>query len=131
MASRQTREAIEALVESGGISDSFKAAWQDRKRVLDLAKAQKMYAEGRVLDAAKLGFPEAQGHVALWYFSGTNGMEKDDAKCAEWAIKAAEGGDALGQYRLGFATSEKVLRRMRSRRGTGTSSWRLRGKEPP
>ena len=103
MASRQTREAIEALVESGGISDSFKAAWQDMKRVLDLAKAQRMYNVCCVLDAAKLGLPEAQGEVALWYFSGTNGMEKEDAKFAEWAAKAAEGGDAFGQALLGYA----------------------------
>ena len=103
MASRQTREAIEALVKSGDISARVKAAWQDRKRALDLVKARKMFVEGRVLDAAKLGLPKAQGKVADWYLFGTDGMVQDDAKFAEWATKAAEGGDANGRTCLGFA----------------------------
>jgi TPR repeat protein len=105
MASRKTRETIEALVESGDISAGVKAAWHDRKRALDLVKARKMYDEGRVLDAAKLGLPKAQAKVAKWYLRGTNGMEKDDDKLAEWATKAAEGGDADEQFRLGYANN--------------------------
>ena len=103
MASRQTREAIEALVESGDISGGVKAAWQDKKRELELVKAQKIFDEGRVLDAAKLGLPKAQAEVAGWYFFGTNGMEQDDTKCAEWAAKAADGGDTGGKCWLGYA----------------------------
>ena len=64
MASRQTRETLEALVESGDISDGVKAAWLDRRRDQELVKAQRMYDEGRVLDAAKLGLPKAQAEVA-------------------------------------------------------------------
>jgi TPR repeat protein len=103
---RAVREAVEALVESGELDDDTCAAWREKKRAMDLRQAKVLYRAGRVLDAAKLGLPEAQGEMAIRCFCGSEGVEKDLDKCFEWATKAAEGGDKSGQFRLGYAYSQ-------------------------
>jgi hypothetical protein len=55
------REAVETLVESGELDDGTRTAWLDKKRAMDLKRAQELLDAGWVLDAAKLGLPEAQG----------------------------------------------------------------------
>lgn len=72
-------------------------------------RQKKIFDKGCILDAAKLGLPKAQGMVSCWYMSGMNGLEKDCHQGLEWARKAAEGGDTLGQFITGYlyhATSE-------------------------
>jgi len=70
-----------------------------------MTKAQKLLDEGSVMEAAKMGLPKAQGTVAGWYRSGRNGMEEDKNMAFEWAKKAADGNDMLGQFQLGYAYS--------------------------
>jgi len=99
------RDAIETLVESGDIDDDACDAWREKKRALDLKRAQELFDEDRVMDAAKMGLSKAQGVMANRYFNGSDGEEKDLDKCFEWATKAARGGDMLGQL-LGCAYYE-------------------------
>jgi len=96
-------KTIEAMVESGVLDAGMSDAWRARKKGLDLKKAQALFDTGDVLEAAKLGLPEAQGKMAESYFFGSDGVEKDLQQYFEWATKAAEGGDRNGQFRLGYA----------------------------
>jgi TPR repeat protein len=66
-----------------------------------LRKLKKLCDEGKVLEAAKLGLPEAQGMMANNYWQGENGFEKDVKKGFELAKLAAEEGDRFGQSLLG------------------------------
>jgi len=91
------------MIESGDVHEDISTVWKAKKKEIDLTKAKKLYAEGLIMDAAKLGLPKAQGKVASWYYNGTNGVEKDIDECLMFAEKAAEGGDMYGQFRLGYA----------------------------
>ena len=73
------------------------------KRCMNLKRAQKLFDDGRVMDAAKLGLPKAQGEMSNRYFHGLEEEEKDCDKYFELATKAARGGDNHGQLRLGYA----------------------------
>jgi len=97
---RIVQETVKALVETGAVDDTLTETWKQKTKELDLVKAKDLYDEGSILDAAKLGLPEAQGKVSDWYYFGRNGMEKDFGASLEWARKAAEGGDRVGQFRL-------------------------------
>ena len=102
VAVRGIQETIEALVEVGIIKDELSDCWKEMKKEHDLDKANTLYDEGRILDAAKLGLPKAQGEVPEWYYYGSDGVKKDRRKSLEWAIKATEGGDKTGQLIMGF-----------------------------
>ena len=71
-------------------------------RLASLAEGEKLYDEGKVLEAANLGYPEAMGEMARNYFEGANGFEKDYAKGIKLATKAADEGDELGITNLGY-----------------------------
>jgi TPR repeat protein len=75
---------------------------------LDLIRAQELFNLGRVLDAAKLGLPEAQGEMGARYFYGTHGEDKDMDNGLEWATKAARGGDMQAQRLLGSAFGKGI-----------------------
>ena len=96
MTNRMAKKQIEELVESGELNDQLCADYANRK-------AQMLYDEGKVEEAAELGHAEAQGKMAERYFFGRDGVAKDLEKCVEWAKKAAAGGDKQGQFRLGYA----------------------------
>mmetsp|Transcript_8705 Transcript_8705/g.16857 ORF Transcript_8705/g.16857 Transcript_8705/m.16857 type:complete len:360 (-) Transcript_8705:27-1106(-) len=99
--SRAVFKSIEKLVMSGDIDEDLRKDWFARKKKFDLLKAKLLYDEGRVLEAANLGLPKAQGKVSSYYYHGDHDFEKDVDKCFEFATKAAEAGDMYGQYRLG------------------------------
>ena len=96
MTNRMAKKQIEELVESGELNDQLCADYANRK-------AQMLYDEGKVEEAAELGLPEAQGEMADRCFLGRDGVTKDLEKSVEWAKKAAEGGDKTGQFRIGVA----------------------------
>ena len=97
------KQQIEELVASGELDDEVCAGYLERKEAVNLEQAQKLFDEGKVEEAAELGLPEAQGKMAQRCYWGCEGVAKDLEKCVEWAKKAAEGGDVLGQYRFGCA----------------------------
>jgi len=97
---RTVKRSIEELVKSDAIEKDTLEQWNNQKKEYDLSKAESLYHEGLVMDAANLGYPKAQGNLCQWYFKGQNGMEKNFVKCAQWAKKAAEGGDVKGIYYL-------------------------------
>lgn len=69
----------------------------------DLECAQRLFDEGKIEEAAKLGLPRAQGEMATRYYHGTPDVAKDFARMVYWAKDAAAGGDMEGQLRLGYA----------------------------
>jgi TPR repeat protein len=96
---------IEKVVLSSTVDEGLRKDWCARKKKSDLEKAQQLFDEGKVLEAAKLGLPRAQGHMVSNYYHGRNGFEKDFEKGIEFAKLAAEGGDKDGQFWLGRAYS--------------------------
>ena len=70
ISNRAVREAIELLVDSGDIDEELRASWVERKRNYDMAKAQEMYAEGRVMDPVRVREQVFDGHlyrIQLWH----------------------------------------------------------------
>jgi len=57
--SRAIFKSIEKLVMSGDVEEELCAEWLARKKKVDLVKAQELYDEGRVLEAANLGLRKA------------------------------------------------------------------------
>ena len=76
--------------------DGTEAARQARRD-----EPQRLFDQGRIFDAAKLGHPAAMGEMACRYFFGTYGTEKDVAKAFDFATKAAKEGDGVGVVVLG------------------------------
>ncbi len=109
MSNGMAKQMIEQLVESGELDDELCADYLERKEVLEGAQqlspeyAQKLFDEGKVEDAAELGHAKAQGFMAEWCYWGSHGVAKDEVASVEWAKKAADGGDRVGQFRLGYA----------------------------
>ena len=73
------------------------------KRRPDADKARLLLNRGQVEEAAELGSAEAAGILAERYLFGEGGLARDGARFAAWARRAAEGGDARGQFRLARA----------------------------
>ena len=97
---RAVRDAIEELVESGDLDDTVAETW--RAAVKDLDSAPELFRNGRILEAAELGYPQAQGTLAWKYYEG-DGVAQDLEQSLKWARKAACGGDGAGQYRVAYA----------------------------
>ena len=100
---RQIQISIGKMIESGNVDEELSEVWKERKKEADLIKAQKLYDEGSIMDAAKLGLPKAQIKVAERYLFGINKVEKDEDKSIEYLKKGAEGGEMFGQYWLANA----------------------------
>lgn len=62
-----------------------------------------------LLAAAKAGDADAQVEVALAYYEGGDAVEKDYQTAYNWFVKAAETGNAVGQYNAGFMLLSGVL----------------------
>ena len=79
-----------ALVESGCADEATASVRNEAKRKADLAKTQQMFREGRVLEAAKLGLPGAQGEMTEHRTSRTLSVQKhlSSSLCALvlWAL---------------------------------------------
>lgn len=82
----------------------------------ELAAAKRAYDSSEYVEAAKLvrplaekGDPGAQFLMGQMLFFGL-GMERDDAKAAQWYGMAAQAGNTEAQYRLGYlyATGQGV-----------------------
>eukprot|EP00613_Pedinella_sp_CCMP2098_P072657 CAMPEP_0171907692 /NCGR_PEP_ID=MMETSP0993-20121228/7177_1 /TAXON_ID=483369 /ORGANISM="non described non described, Strain CCMP2098" /LENGTH=441 /DNA_ID=CAMNT_0012540001 /DNA_START=20 /DNA_END=1346 /DNA_ORIENTATION=+ len=97
------KKTIAKLLASGKLEKKVREDWEERKRGIDLVRAQKLFNEGKVEEAAELGHPEAQGNMAGRCHYGHHGQAQDDVKSLYWAKKAAAGGDRQGQFRLGWS----------------------------
>jgi len=102
------KNTIAKLLATGELGEKVKVDWEERKRGMDLIRAQKLFDEDKIEEAAELGHPEAQGYMAARCHGGTHGQAQDNAKSVYWAKKAAAGGDINGQFRLGFAYDEAL-----------------------
>jgi len=97
------RVTIETMINSGNLDKDKCDAWRKKKRAFDLKRAQKLFDEGLVLEAATLKLPEAQGVMANRCYHGSHGLEKDLVWSLEYALLAARGGDMERRRRLGNA----------------------------
>ena len=93
-------ETIEQLVAAGNLPEALSKSWYAR------GKGEKMFKEGRIVEAADLGHAAAMGIMAQRYYRGTGGVEEDNDKAFAFATRAAEGGDALGMFVLGECNEE-------------------------
>mmetsp|Transcript_25266 Transcript_25266/g.56817 ORF Transcript_25266/g.56817 Transcript_25266/m.56817 type:complete len:561 (+) Transcript_25266:135-1817(+) len=57
---------------------------------------------GSICEKAEAGKVEAQYNLGVLYFSGGQGVEKDEAQAAEWLLKAAQQGDSPAMCLLGY-----------------------------
>ena len=78
----------------------------EAKKASDTIKAEKLCKEGKVSEAANLGYPQAMAKMAENYLVGMGGFVKDYAKGFELATRAAIAGDELGIYILGRCYQE-------------------------
>lgn len=60
------------------------------------------------LKKAEQGFADAQNSLGVCYRYGTDGIDPDPVKAAEWFCKAAEQGYACAQYELGICRAEGI-----------------------
>jgi len=117
------------LVKSGDIDDEMRAAWQDKKRVLDLKRAQELFDASRVQVAAKPGLACAQAKLSEWHYRGLHGVEKNVTVSIDWAHREAtnwdaRAGTAAGRW-TGSSGSSLGIRRYgesRPKRGWASSS---------
>jgi TPR repeat protein len=73
------------------------------KRLQELNEsAQKLFEEGKVLEAAKMGLAKAQGALAEQYYYG-DGVPQSYPNAFTWAQLAAEDGDHDGQLYVALA----------------------------
>ncbi|HEX6858843.1 MAG TPA: hypothetical protein VF138_01395 [Caulobacteraceae bacterium] len=79
----------------------------------ELADAAALYAQaarklqagdasglGELKQAAAMGHPAAQLHLARLYETGTGGLKKDEAEARRWTEQAARGGEAKAMHNL-------------------------------
>ena len=60
-------------VEDSLAEDKLAEFWKGKNEELNLIKAKKVYDEGCIHGAARLGLPKAQYEVSDWYYSGMKG----------------------------------------------------------
>ena len=99
---RALKNMIEDFVASPECPADMKEDYEETKKELDMIKAKKLYDEGRVLDAANLGYPETMGVMARNYSLGEGGFNVDKDKAFDFATKAAYAGDSSGQFNLAY-----------------------------
>ena len=76
---RGLRYLIEKYVASDSISDDMNEECYAAKKASDMIKGEKLYDEGKILEAANLGYPEAMGEMASNYVNGIDSFEVDYA----------------------------------------------------
>ena len=72
------------------------------KKASEIGKAKQLYDEGKVLEAANLGYSEAMAEMDYNHSQGVNGFELDYAKGFEFATKAANEDDENGMIYLAY-----------------------------
>ena len=92
----QTRNTIEALVNSGAIGDELTTAWKQKLADEKLVKEMRAKAEG--------GDGHAMYRLGGWYSSGMNGLTKDDVQARAWYERSA-----AARYPKGMAAFGECL----------------------
>ena len=93
---RSLKNQIEEYFTSDDCNSEMKEEYIEAKN-----KPKKLYDEGKILEAANIGYVLAMGKMAKNFRLGINGYVKDAAKAFKWATKAANANDKKGQYVLG------------------------------
>ena len=76
--------------------------YNDAKKASNMVKANKLYAEGKVLEAANLGHVKAMGKMAYNFRRGVGGFEVDEDKAFDFATKSAKEDDGCGMFQLAY-----------------------------
>ena len=89
----QTRNTIEALVNSGAIGDELTTAWKQKLADEKLVKEMHVKAEG--------GDGSAMYRLGGWCNSGMNGLTKDDVQARAWYERSAAARHPKGMAAFG------------------------------
>ena len=89
----QTRNTIEALVNSGAIGDELTTAWKQKLADEKLVKEMHAKAEG--------GDGSAMYRLGGWCNSGMNGLTKDDVQARAWYERSAAARHPKGMAAFG------------------------------
>ena len=89
----QTRNTIEALVNSGAIGDELTTAWKQKLADEKLVKEMHAKAEG--------GDGSAMYRLGGWCNSGMNGLTKDDVQARAWYERSAAARHPKGMASFG------------------------------
>ena len=100
---RSLKNQIEEYFTSDDCNSEMKEEYIEAKN-----KPKKLYDEGKILEAANIGYVLAMGEMAKNFRFGKNGYVKDAAKAFKWATKAANANDKKGQYELGYCYDEGI-----------------------
>ena len=93
---------IEDLVASDECPEEILEEYNDAKKASNMVKANKLYAEGKVLEAANLGHAEAMGEMANNFRRGEGGFGVDEDKAFDFATKSAKENDENGMFQLAY-----------------------------
>ena len=90
-----------AALASAAPAESSRGAeiYAEAVELLDEGKADGV---ARLTEAANLGYPEAQLHLAGLHAEGQAGVKQDLVQARLWARRAAEGGDPKGMHAYGM-----------------------------
>ena len=73
--------------------------YEEQEKEEHRVKAAELLVEGKVMEAANMGNPEAMGRMARMFCDG-NGVDVDKSRCYLFARKASNAGDMLGRFLL-------------------------------
>ena len=100
---RLLKNQIEDYFTSDDCSAEMKEEFLEAKN-----KPKKLYDEGKVLEAANIGYKIAMGEMAENFREGINGYARDKDKGFKWATKAAYVNDKKGQCELGYCYTDGI-----------------------
>ncbi len=96
-------ERMEALVRSAAAKDHADALWFLASRLEYSQEETTPESERLLLHAAELGSLNAQASLGNLYATGDSSVPIDLAKSVAWYRRAAERGERVSQYELGFS----------------------------
>ena len=99
---RQLKNLIEEFATGDNCPAEMRSEWEEARKESDMVKAKKLFGEGKILESANLGYHKAEGIMAKNYAFGEGGFAVDYVKGFDFATKAANAGDKLGQLILGY-----------------------------
>lgn len=116
MPRHETRTSRPAIAVAAALALLFAAPAARAEADPDLAAAKRAYEASDFVEAARVARPLAEsGNAVARFLMGQMlffglGMERDDARAAQWYAMAAQAGNTEAQYRLGYlhATGQGV-----------------------
>ena len=103
---RTVKNMIEEFITTAECTEEMKDDYNAAKKASTLAKAETLFFDGKVLEAANSGYPKAMGIIANNYALGLRGFGVDPVKAFGFAANAADEGDEVGIFILATCFKE-------------------------